>query len=110
MRELFRILKPEGGAILQSPIDCDREKTFEDSNILSPEKRRRAFGHPDHVRIYGRDYKERLARAGFNIKPIDYVRNLQSDVIKKYGLLKDEIIYFCTKTKEKSINEKNLDN
>jgi len=109
MRELFRILKPGGWALLQSPIDCDRGKTFEDSNVLSPEERKRVFGHPNHVRIYGRDYKERLARAGFNIKPDDYVRRLQSDVIKKYGLLEDEIIYFCTKTKEKSINEKNLD-
>ena len=101
MKELFRILKPGGWAILQSPIDRDREKTFEDSNILSPEERKRAFGHRDHVRIYGRDYKERLSRAGFNIRPIDYIRNLQSNVIKKYGLLEDEIIYFCTKKKKK---------
>lgn len=36
MRELYRILKPGGWAILQSPIDYNREKTLEDSNIVSP--------------------------------------------------------------------------
>ena len=33
MREIFRILKPDGWAILQVPIDMEREVTLEDSSI-----------------------------------------------------------------------------
>jgi len=102
MRELFRVLKPGGWAILQSPIDYHRDKTFEDQNIVLPEERERIFGQKDHVRIYGRDYKDRLERAGFTVNPDNYVRELGDDKIKKYGLMKDEIIYFCTKPKPKN--------
>ncbi|MCW8995361.1 MAG: class I SAM-dependent methyltransferase, partial [Psychromonas sp.] len=42
--ELYRILKPGGWAILQSPIDTDREKTFEDFTITSSQERKKIFG------------------------------------------------------------------
>lgn len=99
MRELFRVLKSGGWAILQSPVDDNREKTFEDPNIVSPDERERVFGQKDHVRIYGRDYKERLVRAGFIVKLDDYVGGLGNDAIRKYGLMQDEIIYLCIKPK-----------
>jgi SAM-dependent methyltransferase len=96
MRELFRVLMPGGWAILQSPIDPDRAKTFEDLTITSPQDRERAFGQHNHVRMYGRDYKERLQKAGFTVKVDNYVKNLEPDKVTKYGL-PDEEIYFCTK-------------
>jgi SAM-dependent methyltransferase len=96
MRELFRILKPGGWGIIQSPIDPNREQTFEDPTIVLPEERERAFGQNDHVRIYGRDYKDRLAQAGFTVTVDSYAKDLGSDVLKKYGL-KPKDIYFCTK-------------
>lgn len=97
LTELFRVLKPSGWAILQVPIDLNRDKTFEDANIVTPKERERIFGQKDHVRIYGRDYKQRLEKAGFTVKVDTYVRELTDDMIKKYGLKKDEVIYFCTK-------------
>jgi predicted SAM-dependent methyltransferase len=97
MKELFRILKPDGWAILQSPVDHNREKTFEDLNIVSPSDRERVFWQKDHVRIYGRDYKDRLKGAGFIVKLDNFVKELKSEDIKRYGLSKNEIIYFCTK-------------
>jgi len=97
MRELFRVLKPGGWAILQSPVDHNRDKTLEDSNIILSTERRRVFGHSRHVRIYGRDYKERLERAGFIVKIDRYVNELDNSIVAKYGLIKDEEIYFCTK-------------
>jgi len=99
MRELFRVLKQGGFAILQFPVDYNREKTFEDPNIVLPEERERVFGQNDHVRIYGKDYKDRLERAGFTVKPDNYAKELGDNTIKKYGLIKDEIIYFCIKPK-----------
>jgi len=96
MRELFRVLTPGGWAILNSPIDPRRAKTFEDPNITSPQDRERAFGQQDHVRIYGCDYRERLEKAGFKVKLDNYIRDLSIDLVEKYGL-KGEKVYFCTK-------------
>jgi SAM-dependent methyltransferase len=96
MRELFRVLRPGGWAILQSPIDIQRAKTLEDPTITSPEDRERVFGQSNHLRLYGRDYKERLEKAGFRVNVDDYVRRLDGHTANKYGV-KHEEIYFCTK-------------
>jgi len=90
MRELFRILKPGGWAILQSPVGDNLDKTIEYPNTVSPE---------GHVRMYGKDYITRLERAGFLVKCDDFVKELSNDIIRKYGLVKDEIIYLCNKPK-----------
>lgn len=97
MKELFRVLKPHGWAILQSPVDFSRDKTFEDLNITSFKERERFFEQKDHVRIYGRDYKDKLEKAGFVVKLDNYINELKPDIFQKYGLMKDEIIYFCIK-------------
>lgn len=97
MRELFRILKPGGWAILQSPIDNDREKTFEDSSITDPMERKKIFGQEDHVRIYGRDYFKRLREAGFVVKEDQFIRKIPTSEIERMVLDKDEFICFCTK-------------
>jgi len=97
MRELCRILAPGGWAIIQSPIDSDRDKTFEDSRVVSPEDRKRLFGQDDHVRIYGRDYKDRLEEAGFIVRVDRYTRDLRPRDIRRYSLRSDEEIYFCSK-------------
>ncbi|MBW4496555.1 MAG: methyltransferase domain-containing protein [Oscillatoria princeps RMCB-10] len=97
MSELFRVLKPGGWAILQVPLDRQREKTFEDPQIVSPEEREKLFGQYDHVRMYGRDYKDRLEAVGFTVKVDDYVKEIEPDLIKRAGLDRNEDIYFCTK-------------
>jgi hypothetical protein len=56
MREIRRVLKPTGWAIIQSPIDASLETTYEDKTITSPQEREKAFGQNDHLRMYGRDY------------------------------------------------------
>ncbi len=94
MREIFRVLKPGGWAILQVPIR--RLETFEDSNVMMPEDRLRVFGQSDHVRIYGLDYKKRLEQAGFAVNVIEYANKYDSEIVKKYGLSRAEI-YFCIK-------------
>lgn len=65
MRELHRVLKPGGWAILQIPMSLTLEETYEDLDITDPNEREKAFGQSDHVRIYGSDYKARLEQAGF---------------------------------------------
>jgi predicted SAM-dependent methyltransferase len=95
--ELFRVLKPGGWAILQSPIDMTRDETFEAPDVTSPQDRERVFGQSDHVRIYGRDYRDRLEQAGFNVRLDDYVRDLGPEQAVKCGLMTGEKIHFCTK-------------
>ena len=95
--ELYRILKPGGWAILQSPIDIEREKTYEDFTIKTPAARKKAFGQEDHVRIYGRDYLLRLKKAGFKVIEDAFINRFNASEIKELVLDKDETIFFCSK-------------
>lgn len=97
MQEIFRILKKGGTAILQIPQDLSRETTFEDNSITDPKERAEIFGQYDHVRVYGRDYFNKLRGIGFTVKEVDYTRNLSSEEIDHYRLTKGEIIPVCTK-------------
>jgi SAM-dependent methyltransferase len=72
MRELWRVLKPSGRAILQVPIAERLKETREDPRVVSPEERGEVFGQPDHVRLYAaEDYIERLSAAGFRVELFD---------------------------------------
>lgn len=97
MEELYRILKPGGNAILQIPQDLNKAKTFEDNSITDPKERARIFGQYDHVRVYGRDYFEKLRSIGFKLEEVNYTAKLSPEIIEKYRLAKGEIIPYCTK-------------
>ena len=67
MGELHRVLKPGGWGIIQVPFFPPiPDETFEDASITDPKERERIFGQDDHVRLYGKDYPNRLRKAGFN--------------------------------------------
>ncbi len=97
MKELYRVLKPGGWAILQVPIDTRLAKTIEGSLSLTLQEREKLFGHHDHVRQYGRDYKVKLEQAGFIVKLNSYPQELGTGAIKKIGLIPDEDIFLCLK-------------
>ena len=67
------------------PQDLDREETFEDDTITSPEERARIFGQYDHRRIYGRDYADRLRGCGFEVEEIEYVKTLSKEERVQYA-------------------------
>lgn len=92
MQELFRVMKPEGFGIFQIPQDLDRETTFEDDTITDKEERAKIFGQYDHVRIYGRDYFDKLRSIGFEVEEVDYTATLSDSEIDKLRLAKGEII------------------
>jgi SAM-dependent methyltransferase len=92
MQELYRILKPGGFGVLQIPQDLSREKTFEDNSITDRKERAKIFGQYDHVRIYGRDYFEKLRSVGFKVEEVDYTTNLSEEDIARFCLAKGEII------------------
>ncbi len=97
MTELYRVLKPGGMGIFQVPQDLSREKTFEDDSITDPKKRAEIFGQYDHVRVYGRDYFDKLRSVGFTVVEEDYTSNLSVEEVEKYCLAKGEIIPVCYK-------------
>lgn len=98
MKEFFRVLKPGGWAIFQVPFFPPiPDVTYEDFSITDPREREKVFGQDDHVRLYGRDYADRLRQAGFNVTEDDFVKQLPEGDVKKYALPADEIIFFCEK-------------
>lgn len=86
MSELYRVLKPEGVALLLVPLKYDMETTYEDETIVTPEAREKHFGQHDHVRYYGLDYFDRLGEVGFYVSRIN--RDEIVDVAKQayYGV------------------------
>lgn len=92
IQELFRVMKPGGWGIFQIPQDINRAKTFEDDTITDKKERARVFGQYDHVRIYGRDYFDKLRSVGFRVEEVDYTNTLPKEDVKKYRLAKGEII------------------
>ena len=92
IQELYRVMKPGGYGIFQIPQDLNRETTFEDDTITDKAERAKIFGQYDHVRVYGRDYFEKLRSIGFKVEEIDYTVQLNETDIDKYRLAKGEII------------------
>jgi SAM-dependent methyltransferase len=97
MEELYRVLKVGGMGIFQIPQDLNREKTFEDHSITDKKERAKIFGQYDHVRIYGRDYFDKLRSIGFKVDEVDYTSKLSAKDINGYCLAKGEIIPVCYK-------------
>lgn len=88
-----------GGQYCNHQLTLIAIKRFENQDIVSPDERERVFGQNDHVRIYGKDYKDKLEKAGFVVKVDNYVQELGDSAIRRYGLMRDEGIYFCSKPK-----------
>ena len=99
MRELSRILKSDGWAILQVPIDMKRDETYEDFSITDPAERLKHFGQEDHVRIYGQDYTSRLESSGFDVTIDDFVQSLDQSIVASRGLDANEHVFHCRKKK-----------
>lgn len=97
MRELFRVLKPGGYGIFQIPQDLSHATTFEDDSISNRKERAKIFGQYDHVRIYGRDYFDKLRSVGFKVKEVDYTATFSEEDIDKYRLAKGEILPVVSK-------------
>ena len=97
MQELFRVLKPGGMGIFQIPQDLSRASTFTDDTIVDQKERAKIFGQYDHVRVYGRDYFDKLKSIGFKVIKEDYTHKIAPELVEKYCLAKGEIIPVCFK-------------
>lgn len=96
LSELHRVLRKDGIAIINAPVDESREATFENPAYNTPELRLKYFGQHDHVRIYGRDYPQRLAKV-FQVEVLEPNRRLTPQQQKDYSVWEGDKIYVCRK-------------
>jgi SAM-dependent methyltransferase len=79
MRELYRVLKRGGTAIVQVPFSTKIQKAVEQPDINDPAMQEKLFAQKDHVRIYAADdYVRRLESVGFEVEV------LKEDQVSKY--------------------------
>ncbi|NVJ89299.1 MAG: class I SAM-dependent methyltransferase [Flavobacteriaceae bacterium] len=97
MQELYRVLKKGGFGIFQIPQDLSRATTLEDNSITDKKERAKIFGQYDHVRVYGRDYFDRLRNVGFKVEEIDYTKKIAPEKLERFCLMKGEILPVCFK-------------
>ena len=96
MKELFRVLKPHGWAILADPI-CYK-KTTDRSSIDNPGSFYKMYDPEDSIHHYGPDYEERLRAAGFKtraIRPADFLSAKEMEYMGITTMAND--IFYCTK-------------
>jgi len=97
MSELYRVLKPNGMGVFQIPQDMSRAITFEDDTITDKKERAKIFGQYDHVRVYGRDYFDKLRSIGFKVEEVDYTKKIAPEKLERFALMKGEILPVCYK-------------
>jgi ubiquinone/menaquinone biosynthesis C-methylase UbiE len=100
MKEMWRVLKRDGWAIINVPVSSRRE-TFEDIMVVDPLEREMLFGQGDHVRIYGKDYITRLRSCGFFVKEIKAKDFISKKDIELMGITKVAgSIFLCRKVEK----------
>jgi len=92
MKELFRVMKKGGMGVFQVPQDLNRDVTFEDNSITDPKERAKIFGQYDHVRVYGRDYFDKLRSVGFKVEEVNYSQKVSSELSSRYRLMEGELL------------------
>jgi hypothetical protein len=87
LSEIYRILKKEGIAILQTPYSQLLKHNIEDSNIISKEDRRIFYGQDDHVRVFSKnDLFDTIKRAGFKLEIISSSFICNEEESRYYGV------------------------
>lgn len=92
MRELARVLKPGGWVIIQAPVSLSLAATDEDPAVKTDAERIRRFGQRDHVRMYGRDFFDRLRDAGFDARLYRFAGDG-----RRFALPHDVSVHYCRK-------------
>jgi len=89
LREIHRVLRPGGTALLMFPIVEGWDHTLELPGVTTPEERLRYFGQEDHLRYFGRDVRDRIKAAGFSLSEF----TAEEPDMSRYGLLRGEKIF-----------------
>lgn len=98
VKELRRVLKKNGTALILSIIDWGRKDTIESSAIQTDAERLANYSEPDLLRLHGADFAQRLRKGGFRVEEIDYRIVLGDEKQERYSLGNGdrEMIFRCT--------------
>ena len=94
LAELHRILSPGGLALLAVPLVAGWDETLENPAWTSEEDRLAYYTDRLHLRMYGRDFADRLAEAGFEVEKFTAV---EPDVFR-FGLQRGESLFLARKS------------
>jgi SAM-dependent methyltransferase len=93
MREIRRVLAPDGFGIVLVPLVIGVDETHEDPAIDTEALRWKYFGMGDHVRQYGRrDFVERLREAGLEVEQLG-VEHFGADTFRRAGIAENSVLY-----------------
>lgn len=90
LAEVYRVLKPGGYAILQTPYSTKLHYTWSDPGIDTDKARLQAYGQEDHARLFGRDIFERFRSVGLESYVSTHNQLLQEYDPGKYGVNEKE--------------------
>ena len=90
IKEINRILKIQGIAVLTVPQGDNLKHTIEDLTNMSKKERELKFGTYDHYRFYGSDFKKMLENEKFSVKTFE--AKTFGYKISKYHVLRPPII------------------
>lgn len=96
MRELARVLRPGGWAVIMAPFDPAVPDVLEDPAEDTPAKRMAAYGHPYHYRIYGQGLLERLRSAGLEPELVASRRFLTPHQRRRFRINRNYLLH-CRK-------------
>jgi len=98
LRELCRVLKPGGRAVLQTPFAKRLAVTRENEpDVASPAARLEFYGQEDHVRLYGADLFERIRASGLELRMTEHNECLKETDSAACGVNREEPFFLCVK-------------
>lgn len=91
LSEFYRVLKPGGIAVLQTPFSRLLKNNFEDENINTDELRSYFHGQHDHLRTFGENHLlESIKNAGFDLQIQKHKSFFDDQTAHVYGVNREE--------------------
>jgi len=93
MREIKRVLKPDGLGIVLVPLYVGVDETHEDPSINTEALRWKYFGQGDHVRQYGkRNFVDRLEAASLKVEQLG-IAHFGAEAFRRAGIADNSVLY-----------------
>jgi SAM-dependent methyltransferase len=91
LREIGRVLRPDGEALLQVPL-ADEPRTREAKPGWTIEQRLAEFRDPLMWRRHGADVVARLEDSGLQVERLDWAARLEAGQFEREGLIREDLL------------------